>query len=335
MYTGQLGIFAGAAPAPQTFSGPVDCGGAYVLPPQGRVFFVRGDGTTPTNLDDQYSALSTNQERRCYASIEAALAECKASRGDTIVVGSSHSQPVTATNITNALVAGVQIIGLGQGATRPKLNFTASTSTITISVAGVSFRNIQFIMDYTAATTVTAGITVTGEGCDLIDNYFHLGTSNTQKCATMLTVSAASCRFLHNLVVADTQATALTAVIALGTADTGADNFVCAGNYIKGSTGAAATGVIKNIASTATSTNIRIENNFLQQWKSDSSAAISFAGNMVTTGIIRNNTLRVMDNASTAGIVVSGTGVDVTLDRNGLVNNVNETAIQNQGTVSA
>lgn len=335
MYTQQLTGLGGFPPTPQTFSQPIDIGSAYVTPPLGRVFEVLGDGTTVTNLDDSYSALSTNMERRRFPSIALALAEGKASRGDVIIVGPGHTETVTATSIGSALVAGVQIIGLGQGSTRPTLNFAVAGATITVAAAGVTFRNLRFIMDYTAATTVTAGLTVNAEGCVIQDCYFHLGTSNSQKCATMLTVSAANCQFINNVARADTQATALTAVIALGTASTGADGFVCVGNRMRGATGAAATGLIKNITSTATSDDILIAANYLHQWKSDSSACISLAGDMVTTGLIKDNVFRVMNNASLQGITFAGTGVDVSQDNNKIINNVNETAIQNQGTVSA
>jgi hypothetical protein len=148
-------------------------------------------------------------------------------------------------------------------------------------------------------------------------------------------VKAQNCRFISNKAYADTQATALTNVIVLGSAAAGADDFVCIANILIGAMSAATTGLIANIASTATSNRMLIQENYLFNWKSDSSACISLAANQVTTGLIVENTFRVMNNASVQGIVFSGTGVDVSQDNNRIVNDVNETAKQNQGTISA
>jgi hypothetical protein len=320
MYTQAFMSLAGIAPAPQTFSQPIDIGAAYVTPPLGRIFRVCGDGTTVTNLDDAYSALSTNMERRSYASVAAALAECKSGRGDVIYVAPGHTETITATSWTSALVAGVQIIGLGQGTTRPTFTFAVAGATVAVSVAGVTFRNCRFICDGTAATTVTAGFTVTGEGCDFIDNYFHVGTSNTQKCATLLTVSAANCRFINNVVIGDTAATLTTTIIALGTATTGADGFVCTGNFIKAAAAATTTGVIKNItqSGTATNSNIKIVGNYLHNLIASSTVCISFAGNAVTTGVVANNYCRteVGGAGGISPVTYAGTGVDLALFQN-------------------
>lgn len=329
----QSQLYGISNPARVAFNTPIDLLGSYAVPAAGRVFVVRGDGTSVLNYDDQYTQMLPSSTP-VFASIAQALALTVSGRGDTIMVLPNHTESI-ATATAWTLKAGVRIVGIGTGNTRPVVTMTAAASTVTVNVAGVLINNVKFVCDGTAATTVTQAFNVTGEGATFIGNEFHLGTSNTQKCATFLTVSAANCRFIGNKAIADTQATALTAVIALGTATTGADGFVCVGNFIRAATGAGTTGLINNIDSTATSDAILIQDNFLHQWKSDSSVCISFAGNMVTTGLIKDNTFRVMNNASVQGVVYSGTGLDVSLDSNRIVNNINETGVLNQGTVSA
>ena len=324
-----------AASTPQAVPSnrPLDLLGAYSIPATGRVFMVRGDGTKVLNYDDQYTAVTTDNSRHVFPSIAAALALCVASRGDVVMVLSGHTESI-ATATAWAIPAGTRIIGNGWGNTRPVVTLTAAASTVTMT-AGSLITNVKFVCDGTAATTITQAFNMTGEGASLINCEFHLGTSNTQKCATLLTVSAANCRFVGNKAYADTQATAITNVIVLGTATTGADDFICVGNIVSAALAAATTGIVANISSTATSNRVLIMENFFFNWKSDSSACISLAGNMVTTGLIAENSFRVMDNASVQGIVFSGTGVDVTMDNNRIANDVNETAKQNQGTVSA
>ena len=328
----QAQLYGNRPPAGVLFKEPIDLLGSYATPSNGRIFVVRGDGTSVLNYDDQY----TNQmsgSTPVYKSIAQALGLCVANRGDTVMVFSYHTENIT-TATDWVIPAGTRILGIGWGNTRPVVTLTAAASMVTMT-AGSLISNIKFACDGTAATTVTKAFDMTGEGASLIGCEFHLGTSNTQKCATLVAVQAANCRFISNKAYADTQATALTNVIVLGAAATGADDFVCIANYMVGAMSAATTGLIANINSTATSNRVLIQENFLFNWKADSSACISLAGNQVTTGLIVENTFRVMNNASGQGIVFSGTGVDVSQDNNRIINDVNETAKQNQGTVSA
>lgn len=332
--------FAGAGQPPPPIlvglSDAIDIGGAYVCPPYGRVFYVRGNssGVVP-NLDDQYTA-NLPGGQPCYPTVKSILDAglCKASRGDVIHVLPGHVESIAAADAW-AFVAGLRIVGHGHGNTRPTFTFTVAAATLLLDVAGLIFSNCRFVCDGTAATTVTKPFALTGEGSGFAWCEFHLGTSNTQKCATLMSIAARNCFLVGNVGYADTQATSIANIILLGDADTlGAAGLVCLGNRFKAALAAATTGIIANTASTGASDLMLIKDNYFHQWKSDSSACISFAANMVTTGLIKDNVFRVMNNASVQGVVYSGTGVDVTLDNNKIANTVNETAIQNQGTVS-
>lgn len=341
MYT-QAFAGAGRPPQPITFSEPIDVGAAYVTPPQGRVFFVCGDGTTVTNLDDQYTQFTTSMERRRFASVALALAECKASRGDVIFVHPGHTENLGVD--AWPFVAGVKIIGMGQGDTRPTFTFTLALSTLLLDTTGISIQNCRFLVcgPKTGVTgegkniALALPILVSGEGCSLIGNELVVGYDAYNTVTLLCAVRANNFAIIGNDIRGYAVASPVgDGFVLAGDTNKSADGFTAIGNTISMAMAAATTGVIANATSTGTANRIRIEHNRLHNSKADSSAVISLAGNSVTTGWIRENAFRVEDNASVQGIVSSGTGIDVSTDNNRIQNVKNETAKQNQGTASA
>lgn len=108
-------------------------------------------GTSPTN------ALAT---------IDAAIGKCTASKGDVIYVLQGHDENPTASITMD--VAGVTIIGLGEGDTRPIVTFGALAAAVDMSAAGCRFSNIRFDLG-TVAATVTNCFNITAAGC-IVDN---------------------------------------------------------------------------------------------------------------------------------------------------------------------
>lgn len=93
-----------------------------------------------------------------YGTIDYAIGKCTASRGDTIVVLPGHTETVTAAAGIALDVAGVNIIGIGEGSIRPTVNFTTAV--------GASFA-------VTAANCVVRNILFTG-GIDALTNPIHV-----------------------------------------------------------------------------------------------------------------------------------------------------------------
>ena len=94
-----------------------------------------------------------------------AAAETIAVAGQVIYVGASHNEAIGSLVVD---VAGLKIIGMGQGDTRPILDYDLATDEITINAAGVTFKNFRLMP---GATEVAAGIVLgaNGDGC-LIEN---------------------------------------------------------------------------------------------------------------------------------------------------------------------
>jgi hypothetical protein len=327
-------------PSPVKLHGAIDIGGAYVSPPTGRVFFVRGDGTAVLNYDDQYSALASDS-RHLYPSVPAALAECAAYRGDTIYV-----LPKSTGNIATAdawsFVEGVRIIGLGQGDTRPTFTFSAAAGTLVFDSIATSIQNCRFLISGPktggSGTEIALALPllVSAEGLSLVGNELVVGYDAYNTVTTLMGVRANNCVLAYNHIRGYAVASPVTAGIVLaGDTDKSADGFVAYENTISMAMAAATTGVISNATSTGTANRIHIENNRLHNSKADSSHCISFEGDSVTTGWVIENRFRVEDNASVQAVSYGGTGLDITLDNNKIVNVKNETGVQNQGTLSA
>ena len=113
----------------------------------------------------------SNGEGRTWQTAKTTLAaaEAIAVAGQVIYVGRSHNEAIGSLVID---VAGLKIVGMGVGDTRPILDYDASTDEITINAAGVSFENFRLLP---SATETVAGIVLgaNGDGC-LIENVAFL-----------------------------------------------------------------------------------------------------------------------------------------------------------------
>ena len=110
-------------------------------------------GSDTANRDGSYN--------RPFATIDYALGRCTASRGDVIYVKPNYTQTIADATSLLLDVAGVAIIGLGTGTSRPTLTFSAATSNIPLSAANVAMYNFLFTT-VTATTDVASLFTVSG-----------------------------------------------------------------------------------------------------------------------------------------------------------------------------
>lgn len=110
----------------------------------GKIFWVDGSSTTP--VDGAVGGQDGNPGTFTspFATIDYAIGKCGASRGDIIMVKPGHTETISAAGGVTMDVAGVAIIGLGQGSLRPTINFTATDSTFLMSAANCLIHNLLF-----------------------------------------------------------------------------------------------------------------------------------------------------------------------------------------------
>jgi len=124
-----------------------------------------------------------------FSTLDAAVGACTANRGDVIFVKPGHAETVSSATALAFDVAGIAIIGLGNGSNRPTFTLdTATTATIGVSAANISLANV--IISANFADIVSAFTLTTAK-------WFTLDR-------VLITATATNMNFLH---VIDTNAT--------------------------------------------------------------------------------------------------------------------------------
>ncbi len=132
----------------------------------GNVFFV--DSATGSNSNDGKSVSAP------VATLDYAIGLCTANKGDIIYLMPGHAETTTAIALD---VAGLTIIGLGVGASRPTLTATtAATDLINISVASTWMENIILVG---AASGCTALVDIAGADNTFVNMIFRHGAAPT------------------------------------------------------------------------------------------------------------------------------------------------------------
>ena len=143
---------------PQGFAGGLSVRGMPLLQAQpGQVFWVNNsqilspnqragsDGNRGTFLDP-------------FATLQFALNQTVAGRGDIIMVGADHLETISSATVLNLNSAGVAVIGLGTGNARPTFVYTTAASNIPVSAAQVSIQNCLFIGNFLSIPSAFTGI---------------------------------------------------------------------------------------------------------------------------------------------------------------------------------
>ena len=107
---------------------------------------------------DTYTGLTLVQAK---ATVEAAIQLCTADNGDVIFVVQGHAESGAAPGLFDADIAGVTIIGLGEGTLMPTFTFADTDTTIAVGAANVTFVNLRFLA---GISEVVAGVIVEAAG---------------------------------------------------------------------------------------------------------------------------------------------------------------------------
>lgn len=166
----------------------------------GKVFWV---GNSASLLVGEKSASNGNKGGFLdpFSTIDYAVGQCAANRGDIIFVRPNHTETVTAAAGLDLDVAGIAVIGLGSGSNRATVNFTtATTADMDVDAANITMVNFLFTggvdalagpIDVNAADFKLLNSEwrdVTGQATDviiadanadrlLIDGWFHNGAA--------------------------------------------------------------------------------------------------------------------------------------------------------------
>jgi len=248
----------------------------------GNVFFVdSGSGTGADN------ASAGKNPAVPFLTIDYAIGQCTANNGDIIFVMPGHAETVAATDIAMD-VAGVWVRGLGWGADRPTITYSATGSTIAMSAASCRISNLRLvpgIADVVAAVTMT-GDDLIVEGCETVEAAVF---EFTYFCSLGVTTAGSDRSIIRNNVFKSLAAAGTTSGILL----TGSNDVQIVGNYINGHFGGHA---IDNVTAGTVDEciNILIAGNFIRNASAtggdsvitmDANATGLLISNMMTGGL--------------------------------------------------
>lgn len=275
-----------------SFGMPVIPGAEAMIPPTtGSVFFV--DSTTGSNGN------SGTDGDNPFATIDYAIGQCTANKGDVIIVMPNHAEAVASAGAIAADIAGISIIGLGRGDDRPTLTFgTTEAADINFTADNILVRNFKF--DLTGIDAVAAALDVDAAYCT-IDNCEILmaDTGGQATVAVDVGVSSHYFAFTNNHVIAPNDGA--TAAIQHNLCN---DMTIC-GNKIFGDFD---TGCIVNTDGTNATACLRalVTNNYIYNTDTDS-AGFSFGASTVGfTGLLADNYIGITGTA--AGTLVGFSG---------------------------
>ena len=123
----------------------------------GNVFFVDSVASGATDV----AGYGTTPDAP-FKTIDFAVGQCTANQGDVIFVLPGHVETVAAAAGLDLDVAGIRIIGLGNRADRPKIDFTATGADMDIDAANITLEN--FNLDLTSFDALAAPIDVNSAG---------------------------------------------------------------------------------------------------------------------------------------------------------------------------
>jgi hypothetical protein len=145
----------------------------------GKAFYVDSN-----NGDDDRSGRSPET---ALATLDEAIGKCTANQGDVIYVLPGHAETVATAGAIACNVAGIFIIGLGEGADRPTFSFSAVDATMTVSAASIYIKNILI---KPSIDSVVSPIVVSGPDCAL-DIEIQDATALIECVCGVLTTAAA------------------------------------------------------------------------------------------------------------------------------------------------
>ena len=294
----------------------------------GAVFWV-SNSTAITRNQSPGSDSAKGDFNHPFATLNYALTQCVAGRGDIVFVKPNHIETLGGIGVITQSAAGTSVIGLGNYNSKPKfLMGTAATTTYLISGANCYVGNLWMVGNFSNVTTCFA---VTGVGAH-IDNIRFTNAGTNLDFLTCITASGAA-NTADGLMVTNCNWT------TIDTDDLGMINFVNAAADVvvwnnqmvttaANSTAGSISGLI-NVQTGNVLTNADIGWNRLQNLISANEVFMSTVGTTYT-GFVHNNYIMAPDigNAIDTGADVTGFGLfnNLTVTTNVLSGFVNPAA---------
>lgn len=107
----------------------------------GRVYYVNNSSVLPLNGVGGSNS-NDGSYLKPFSTIAYAVSKCTAGRGDVVMVMPGHVETVSTAAGLDLNVAGVSVVGLGNGSSRATVNLTATAAYVALSAANCSLVNV-------------------------------------------------------------------------------------------------------------------------------------------------------------------------------------------------
>lgn len=291
------------------------------------VFIPTGDVVAYVHSGGVVDGMHEDVRTKLYTTLNAGLAQARASQGDIVVVLPGHSENVSSADQMSNLVAGTRIIGLGYGTLRPTLTWTVAAATFLFDVANVSLSNfiLNLASSGNAGVTVAAPITISGAGCSISNCQINFGADADDIVTIGITVTGDDVEFMSNHCIGATAGAVGTSFMDLNAAH----RFKMYDCIIEGASSGVAVGLMRFV--TAASLNVDLRRNTYINRLALSTCAVT--GLAAVSGTSREEHFAYLDTASLTPWLTS-TGI-MTFHRPTVTNTAGETGSEAVGTVSA
>jgi len=288
------------------------------LAPSAKVFLVGDSDDTTYGIENLAAEFPPDGDGvvRVYSTIQAAVNAAAANRGDIVLVAPNHIE-----NFTRAdtwATAGVQIIGMGNGETRPGLTYNDAGATVNLRGNGIRVSNLYFLASTDSATTGIPAVNMdTGFFGQRFDNNIFSVDANTDDFKTMIRLGAKESLIENNrFITGDTFGCAKAISIVGGDPDNSIimnnyfwGNYDSAGDTASDSTGS---GVIAQDTSDTNDTNLSgliIENNKIISTDTRATFLIRLSAGYTNRSAAINNQMISYDTGSADSDLVAFAGM--------------------------
>ena len=269
----------------------------FGLGQSGKVFIVGKAGVAYRDAIQRLFVTDYDGRNRFFSTIDAAIGACTANAGDTILVLPGHTEAVTSTSIA-CDVAGVRIIGLGNGSNKPTLTFSATDSAINVTAADCVWQNFRITAGIGDVVTAFLHATAAQNTQYLDIEFYATSTYNFINCYTLGAANISDgCRWERNyLRTADTGQLALCITAAAHNDLKFYDNYVVHA--------AAAAGLLT--AGAANLLGLDVKRNFVQTAQTDGSVGVLvITTSTASSGRITDNDMKTADAAANVAIPIA------------------------------
>lgn len=270
--------------------------------PSGRTFVVGAITLAGSGEAQRIFSADPFGKFRYYTSIAALIASARlsSSRGDTVYIMPGHTETIASATALVIATSGVQFIGCGAGNQRPTLQLTtATTATISVTGADVTFQNVIIDGINGGIDAIAAMVTGSAEGLTFLDCVFLVANATNQATLAISTltvdhVTVKRCFFYG------TNNAGTTAALQI----VGGNEHVIEDNFFEGAY-TAGVGAISNITTACLRT--RVVGNQINNLTASSTKAMTFVS--TSTGMITRNSMQILSGtAPITGAAMSWVG---------------------------